>query len=86
MPRDDAFQPDPGHGALFANRKSTDKHPDQRGNACCPFCEKVFDLAAWEKRGKNGKPYLSLSLQEPRERGERPREEPRRRDDDDSPF
>lgn len=48
-------------GALFKNdKKSTDKHPDYRGQINVDGIE--FWLSAWIKTGKSGK-FMSLSVQ-----------------------
>ena len=54
-------------GALFNNSyKEKDNQPDKRGSINVEG--KVFDIAAWINKDKNGQEYLSLSVQEPRQR------------------
>jgi uncharacterized protein (DUF736 family) len=49
-------------GALFKNdRKETDKHPDYKGTI--NVAEDDYWLSAWLKKDKNGKTYMSLSVQ-----------------------
>lgn len=52
-------------GILFKNdRKKTDKQPDWKGEMT--FGGKKYELAAWEKKAKNGSTFLSVSMKEPR--------------------
>ena len=67
-----AYEEKENSGALFVNgRKEKDTHPDftGRGN----FNGVSFEISAWKKPGKNGRPgFLSLSIKEPYQRdGER---------------
>ena len=90
------YQNRPGSGALFSNnRKEKDSHPDYRGDICLPDGT-VFKLAGWLKQGKDGRKFLSLKVDEPREqtdsfRGGDTRSVPRNDshdpfDDSDVPF
>ena len=48
-------------GALFKNtRKESDKGPDYRGQLNVGGTE--FWVAAWLKKSKEGKPYMSLAV------------------------
>lgn len=50
-------------GALFQSKdKKTDKHPDYNGTINVNGDE--YWLSGWKKQSKDGKPYLSLSVQE----------------------
>jgi len=54
-------------GALFTNdRKEHDRQPDFRGSAVVNG--QAVEIAAWRKTSANGKVYLSLKFQAPRER------------------
>jgi hypothetical protein len=49
-------------GVLFKNdKKTSDLHPDYKGNMTAEG--KDYWLSAWIKRDKNGKAFMSLSLQ-----------------------
>jgi uncharacterized protein (DUF736 family) len=51
-------------GALFKNdRKEKETHPDYRG--VCQVEGKDWEIAAWIKKDRNDKPYMSLSFKEP---------------------
>ena len=63
------FQQKPGFGSLFRNKKESDKQPDYRGDACTPKGEQIR-IAGWLKKDKNDKTYLSLKIEEPREKQE----------------
>jgi len=53
-----------GTGQLNKNSyKTTDKHPDYRGDAKIDGKDK--ELSAWVKTNVKGEKYLSLSIQEP---------------------
>jgi uncharacterized protein (DUF736 family) len=54
-------------GALFRNAKKEEgsQQPDYRGEIVLDG--KKWEVAGWKKQSKNGNPYLSLKLQEPRE-------------------
>jgi hypothetical protein len=58
-------------GVLFKNESPNEKAPAYKGKINVDG--KEYELAAWLKEGKNGK-YMSLKVQEPREK--RPKPEP----------
>ena len=61
-------------GTLWKNDKGdNDKRPDMRGTVT--IAGKQWELAAWTKQGRKGK-FLSLSVQEPREREAKPDDAP----------
>lgn len=54
---------DPGNGVLFKNDKGDNpRRPDYRGELQTPEGQHL-QVAAWVKRSKKGKPYMSLSIQ-----------------------
>jgi uncharacterized protein (DUF736 family) len=56
-------------GVLFKNsKKETEKHPDYTGTVTVDGVE--YQLAAWIRQSKTGKPFMSLSLSEKQERKE----------------
>jgi hypothetical protein len=56
-------------GVLFKNESPNEKAPAYKGKINVDG--KEYELAAWLKEGKNGK-YMSLKVQEPREKKPRP--------------
>jgi uncharacterized protein (DUF736 family) len=51
-------------GVLFTNDKGdNDKRPDYKGRG--NWDGKEFEVAAWNRTSKDGKPYISLSFSEP---------------------
>ena len=54
------FQQKEGNGALFNQKKLSDKSPDMKGNIL--IGGNLYELSAWSKMGKNGS-FLSLSAQ-----------------------
>jgi uncharacterized protein (DUF736 family) len=51
-------------GVLFMNKnKSTDKHPDYRGEA--EVNGKKMEMSAWIKNSKTGETFMSLQFKEP---------------------
>jgi uncharacterized protein (DUF736 family) len=74
----------PPGGALFTNeRKTSDKHPDYRGNLeidrdllkimveQAKAGEKInMDLAGWKKTSKSGSTFLSLKADKPYKKAE----------------
>ena len=61
-------------GILFRNdRKTSDKHPDYRGEATLEG--KPWRLAGWIKEGRDGK-FLSIAFSEPQQRQAPPQEAP----------
>lgn len=58
-------------GTLFLNdRKTETKHPDYTGKAI--INNKPYWVSAWIKVGKSGKKFISISIQEPFKKPERP--------------
>lgn len=58
-------------GTLFLNdRKTETKHPDYTGKAI--INNKPYWVSAWIKVGKSGKRFISISVQEPFKKQERP--------------
>jgi uncharacterized protein (DUF736 family) len=54
---------DSNRGALFKNdRKETEKHPDYKGSINVAGHD--YWLSAWLKESKDGKKYMSLSVQQ----------------------
>lgn len=59
-------------GALFKNdKKGNEKAPDYSGT--CKVNGAEMRMAAWLKKDRNGKSYLSFAFSEPRQQGDRPR-------------
>jgi len=57
------FEHKAGLGTLFQNYKRThEKAPDLQGEATLPNGEKV-KIAAWKKKDKKDRDYLSLKIQ-----------------------
>ncbi len=56
-------------GVLFKNESSNEKAPAYKGKINVDG--KEYEIAAWVKEGKSGK-YMSLKVQEPREKKPRP--------------
>ena len=73
-------------GALFKNdRKESDKHPDYKGTI--NVAEDDYWLSAWLKKDKNGKTYMSLSVQpKTPAQAEQPEKPAAVEFDDDIPF
>ena len=58
-------------GTLFLNMEKTEtKHPDYKGKAV--INNKPYWVSAWIKVGKSGKKFISISIQEPFKKQERP--------------
>ena len=58
-------------GSLFLNERKTEtKHPDYTGKAI--INNKPYWVSAWIKVGKSGKRFISISVQEPFKKQERP--------------
>ena len=62
-----AYEHKEGFGNLFRNKKGADNHPDYKGEFM--LNGKLMEIAGWMKQGAKG-PYMSLKVQEPRERRE----------------
>ena len=63
-----AYQPKPGDGSLFINKKKTkDTHPDRTGSALihCPNCSCNFPvkLAGWGRQKDDGEKWLSMKIE-----------------------
>lgn len=62
-----AYEPRPGTGSLFQNdRKEKDTHPDYKGDFVTDSGE-VIRFAGWKKQTRDGKPFLSLKQDRPRD-------------------
>lgn len=48
------------HGVLFQNQKTSEKHPDYRGN--CLIGGVQYRIAGWKKTSKNNLPYMSIAF------------------------
>ncbi len=85
-----AYEMKDGSFSLFKNdKKLTDKHPDYKGSIKINGVEHWFD--AWNKQTKEGKPYLSGRIGDPKKQGFTPKgddEMPRSSgiQDDEIPF
>lgn len=56
-----AYEQRDNSGSLFKNdRKQTEKHPDYTGSIRIKGTD--FHLAAWLKKSKTGKNYMSVSI------------------------
>lgn len=61
-----AFEQKNMTGALFTNdKKGNDSAPSYKGN--CLIDERKLFISAWVKKDRNGKSYMSLSFEPPRE-------------------
>lgn len=71
----------------LSKNKKTDASPDMFGTATDKNSTEM-DLACWFKEDKNGKKYLSCSMQEPYQKGDAVADKPAASipDDDDIPF
>ncbi len=76
------YQRKPGDGTLWENGyKQKETHPDMRGDFL-HIDGQEYEVAAWKKATRDGKPYLSLKVQPKRakpddrrpERGAGPKE------------
>ena len=74
-----AYEPKEGAGAIFDNRKQSDKQPDMRGDFMLDG--KMFEIAGWWKEGRSR--FLSSRVQPKRERQEQSASGPRPLPDDD---
>ena len=65
-----AYIPKEGQFTLFHNdKKNKDSQPDMTGNGM--LNGKNMRIAAWKKSGQQGKDYLSISISEFQERGQK---------------
>jgi len=73
-------------GILFKNDVGDNpKRPVYRGNIDINGAK--YDIAGWVREGKNGKKFISLKVEEPKEGGSKPRTpEPKIEETDDIPF
>lgn len=73
-----AYELNDGQGSLFKNthKKGDDNKPGMTGQVkvVCPHCQKsaLQEIASWKKVDKNGNPWLSLKVQEPRDDSHQP--------------
>ena len=64
------YQTKDGFGNIFPNkRKQKDTHPDYTGE--CRYKGELIEIAGWKKQGNAG-PYLSLKVQAPRAKQDKP--------------
>lgn len=80
-----AYEPREGQGAIFDNRKQSDKQPDMRGDFMLDG--KMYEIAGWWKEGRSR--FLSIRVQPKQEREARPappRDERDELDDSLPPF
>ena len=61
-----AYELNDGQGSLFKNthKKGDDNKPGMTGQV--KIAGVVYEIASWKKVDKNGNPWLSLKVQEPR--------------------
>jgi len=57
-------------GVLFKNESDNEKAPAYKGKINVDG--KEYELAAWIKTGKSGQKFMSLKVQEPREKAPKP--------------
>ena len=69
-------------GVLFKNESENEKAPNYKGKI--NVAGKEYELAAWIRTGKSGQKFMSLKVQEPREK--KPPEPDLTGLDDDVPF
>lgn len=63
-----AYEHRDNSGTLFTNnKKSSDKHPDWRGEI--KVDGKPWEISAWVKEGRDGK-FFSLAVKEPSKKGQ----------------
>ncbi len=64
-----AYEKKPGQFSLFKNKyhEKGDTKPVMKGDGMCPCCEKVIELAVWSKQDRDGNPFFSGKIQEPRQ-------------------
>jgi len=80
-----AYEMKEGQGSLFREKeKQSDNHPDYKGT--CVVNGNTLQIAGWLKESKSGLKYMSLSIQPPREKGEKPKPAKVEFDDDAPPF
>ncbi len=68
-----AYEQKPGQFSLFKNKyhEKGDTKPTMRGDGICPCCEKAIELAVWSKQDRDGNPFFSGKMQEPRDPADR---------------
>ncbi len=70
------YQHKEGFGNLFKNKnKGAENHPDYKGEFM--LNGKLMEIAGWMKTGAKG-PYMSLKVQEPREKRDTSEPRPRK--------
>jgi uncharacterized protein (DUF736 family) len=80
------YEQKPGTGVLFPNESDNPKAPNSKGSLTMPDGTR-WDLAGWRQESKNGKKYLSLKVEEPRQKDKPKAEKPAAPDFEDSiPF
>jgi hypothetical protein len=74
------FEMKDGFGSIHKNKfkKEGDKTPDRRGEFM--WRGEVVEVAGWLKKDKNGEEFLSIKVQEPREKPDRVPDAPRKSD------
>lgn len=67
-----AYELNDGQGSLFKNthKKGDDNKPGMTGQV--KIGGVVYEIASWKKVDKNGNPWLSLKVQEPRDDSHQP--------------
>jgi len=73
-------------GVLFPNNKKQEgsKQPDYNGS--CEIEGKTYEIAGWKRQSNAGKPFLSLKLQIPQGKSEKPRQNEKKDSELDTPF
>lgn len=67
----DAYEIKDGTASLFrVEEKESDKHPDYTGKG--KYKGEMVYLSAWIREAKSGKKYLSIAINEPREKESAP--------------
>lgn len=56
-----SYKPKPYTGALFANDKKKDTHPDWKGSVTLSDGQKLW-VSGWDNKARDGSPYISLVL------------------------
>ncbi len=84
-----AYEKKAGQFSLFKNKfhEKGDNKPTMRGDGICPCCEHLIELAVWSKQDRDGNPFFSGKMQEPKKAEQGAAPAPKRVDiDDEIPF